>query len=98
METEISVMKSSMMLDEVSKGETAQIAKLFPMNVWNLDKGLKHLGFHINPNNYRCEDWMWLYNKIEARVSLWFKIWLPRGGKPALFKPSYLLDGHLPCP
>ena len=86
MGTEMNAMKSSTMLDEVSKGEKAQIVKLFPMNVWNLDKGLKRLGSNINPNNYRCEDWMWLYNKIEARVSLWFKIWLPRGGKPALFK------------
>ena len=56
------------------------------MDVWNLDHGLKHLRFNINPNNYRFEDWMQLCDRIEARVSLWCKTWLSRGGKLVLFK------------
>ena len=64
MGTEINITKSSTMLDEVSKGEQVQMVKLFPMNVWNLGHVLKHLGFNINPNNYRFEGWMQLCKKI----------------------------------
>lgn len=36
-------------------------------------------GFHIKLNSYNFKDWIWLYKKIEAHISLWVKKWLSRG-------------------
>jgi len=38
---------------------------LFPFEKQELEKGLKYLGFHLKPNNYRKEDWKWLISKLE---------------------------------
>jgi hypothetical protein len=39
------------------------------MNFVELDQGIKYLSFNLKPNDYRYENWMWLYNKIEERIS-----------------------------
>ena len=41
------------------------------MNVVDLSQGVKYLGFLLKPVGYKYEDWLWLYNKIEARISVW---------------------------
>ena len=33
--------------------------------------GFKYLGFLLKPNSYTFKDWMWLYQKVEYRVSSW---------------------------
>ena len=33
--------------------------------------GFKYLGFHLKPNSYTFKDWMWLYKKVESRVTSW---------------------------
>jgi hypothetical protein len=38
---------------------------LIPYQWGNLEEGLKYLGFIINPNNYKKEDWQWLVGKVE---------------------------------
>lgn len=34
----------------------------------DLEKGIKYLGFNLNLNSYKFEDWIWLYNKIKATI------------------------------
>ena len=41
------------------------------MQTVDLDGWIKYLGFHLKHNIYRFEDWYWLYNKLEAKISVW---------------------------
>ena len=51
-----------------------------------LGEGFKYLGFFLKPNFYAFKDWMWLFQKVEARVSSWEKRFLSRGGGLVLVK------------
>jgi hypothetical protein len=44
---EINMRKSSMLINALDKGEKTQIANLFPMNIMELDQGIKYLGFNL---------------------------------------------------
>jgi len=68
---EINMRKSSLLLSGVSENVKAQIEILYTMNVMELDHGIKYLGFTLKPNRYKYEEWLWFYNKNEARVFLW---------------------------
>ena len=48
--------------------------------------GFKYLGFFLKPNSYGFQDWIWLYKKVEARVSSWENKFLSRGGRLVLIK------------
>ena len=51
-----------------------------------VDEGFKYLGFHLKPNSYSTQDWMWLYKKIEGRIAMWTNCFLSRGGRLVLLK------------
>jgi hypothetical protein len=53
---------------------------MFPMIVVE-NESVKYLGLILKLDNYKYVDWMWLYNKIEARISLWCARWLSRSEK-----------------
>jgi hypothetical protein len=38
----------------------------------------------LKPNAYHFNDWLWLYKKIQARISIWAHQWLSRGGRLVL--------------
>jgi hypothetical protein len=63
---------------------------LFPFEQQELEKGLKYLGFHLKPNNYRKEDWKWLIAKLEKRLKGWSFRWLSHAGRLVLEK--YVLE------
>jgi hypothetical protein len=44
------------------------------MNHLDLAHRIKHIGFNLKPNNYRYEDWIWLYNKIKSKISIKYKL------------------------
>jgi len=46
----------------------------------NLEDGIKYLGFNPKPNNYKKEDWYWLFSRIEKTISSWCNRWLSTGG------------------
>ena len=49
-------------------------------------EGFKYLGFFLKPNSYAFQDWMWLYQKVESRVSFWANRFLSKGGRLVLIK------------
>jgi hypothetical protein len=59
---------------------------LFPFEQWELDKGLKYLGFHLKPNNYRKGYWKWILDKLEKRLKGWSFRWLSRASRLVMEK------------
>jgi hypothetical protein len=59
---------------------------IYPFDVNPFDEGIKYLGFHLKPNNYRKVDWVWLLAKLEKRLKSWSFIWLSRAGRLILVK------------
>ena len=51
-----------------------------------LAEGFKYLGFFLKPNCYAFKDWMWLFQKVEARVFSWENRFVSRGGRLVLVK------------
>ena len=51
-----------------------------------MGEGLKYIGFHLKPNSYSSQDWMWLYKKIEDRIGCWIYKFLSREGRLVLLK------------
>ena len=42
--------------------------------------------FRLKPKYYHCDDKIWLYNKLEARISVLCNRWLSHGGRLVLVK------------
>ena len=51
-----------------------------------LGEGFKYLVFFLKRNCYDFKDWMWLFQKVEARVSSWKNKFMSRGGILVLVK------------
>ena len=43
----------------------------FPFSSVRFEDGLKYLGFHIKPTNYRVTDWTWLIAMIDKKLNSW---------------------------
>jgi len=54
---EINAQNSSITLSSLDEEETQYITKRLPFQVFDLDEGLKDLGFQLKPNDYRKIDW-----------------------------------------
>ena len=58
--------------------EIMLLATWLPFQIRDLDEGIKYLGFHLKPNDYRKVDWLWLLEKLEKRMKVWSHKWLSR--------------------
>jgi hypothetical protein len=65
---EINAQKSSITFSSLDEEETLYIVERLPFQVFDLDEGLKYLGFLLKPNDYRKIDWRWLIEKLEKRT------------------------------
>jgi hypothetical protein len=83
---EINMNKSLMSFNNLIDDIKAQAKIIFPMKTCVLDQGVKYLGFFLKPNDYEYEDWTWLYNKVEAKFSMWCNTWLSHEGRLVLVK------------
>lgn len=70
-------------LDQSTKDH---IIDMFPYQCQDVELGFKYLGFVLNPNNYKKEDWYWLLREIEKRIGHWTNRWLSLGGRLILVK------------
>ena len=59
---------------------------LFDYVCIDINDGLKYLGYHIKPNDYKIKDWNWIIAKIERRINVWYNRWLSRAGRLILIK------------
>jgi hypothetical protein len=78
--------KSSILFSLVEADVIQHFLDQLPFQMQGLDDGLKYLGFHLKPNDYRKTDWMWLLEKLEKRLKVWSNKWLSRAGRLVLIK------------
>jgi hypothetical protein len=83
---EINDNKSLILCNELSPKVEEHILHQYSFHFEPLDNGLKYLGYHLKPNDYRVADWMWLFRKIEARITCWCYRWLTIGGRIVFLK------------
>jgi hypothetical protein len=65
------VQKSTLSAHLMEEEELGVYKEFFPYETNPFDEGLKYLGFHLKPNNYKKEDWVWLVAKLERRLKSW---------------------------
>jgi hypothetical protein len=63
--------KYMMSIQNLEEEEIESYMTLFPFEVRDFDDGIKYLGFHLKPNNYKNIDWMWMLAKLEKRLNTW---------------------------
>ena len=78
--------KSSVSWANLSLVEIRVLSSYFNFQCNELDAGVKYLGFFFKPNNYQKCDWMWLFSKIEKKLSSWSHRWLSRAGRLVMVK------------
>jgi hypothetical protein len=49
-------------------------------------QGFKYLGFNLNTNDYKKNDWLWLLVKIEKQIHVWCNRWVSLAGRLVLVK------------
>jgi hypothetical protein len=52
----------------------------------DLSSGFRYLGYFLKIDRYKSEDWIWLIDKFEARISHWCNRQLSMGGRCVLIK------------
>ena len=82
----INIEKSVLAHNEFPEDLLNETKEALPFPIATLSEGVKYLGFSLNPNCYSFQDWIWLYRKIETRVSLWTNIFIFRGSRLVLLK------------
>jgi len=73
--------KSTITCCEFVELEITHDRNLLPFQSLNVGEGIKYLGFHVKPNDYTKEDWMWMVAKVERKINSWCHKWLSRAGK-----------------
>lgn len=66
--------------------EIRYIVSRLPFQLWELNAGLKYLGFYLKSNDYRKLDWLFLLEKLEKRIKIWSHGWLSRASRVVLIK------------
>ena len=82
----INIDKSNLVHNEFSTYMLQREKEIVPYKTIQNETGFKYLGFFIKPNSYSFQDWVWLYKKIESRISSWENRFLSRGGRLVLLK------------
>jgi hypothetical protein len=57
-----------------------QIGELLHFPRKEIEIGFNYLRFVLKHNNYKFVYWMWIYKKVEARITIWVNKLLLRGG------------------
>ena len=82
----VNIDKSMLVHNECSKYLIQQSKEIISYPINPMSKGFKYIGFFLKHNIYVFQDWIWLYQKVEARVSTWANMFLSRGGRLVLIK------------
>ena len=78
--------KSSFYYSRLENDELISLQNIFSYTVYEINSGMKYLGFYLKPCRYLFKDWDWIIAKAEKRIKLWRHRWLCRGGKLVLIK------------
>jgi hypothetical protein len=61
----INVQKSAFLHSRVQQETLEELKELFQFDYKYLSEGFKYLGFFLNPDSYKAEEWQWLIEKFE---------------------------------
>ena len=61
----INTQNSNILFSRIEDEDIRHYLYLLPFLTQTLEEGLKYLGFHLNPNDYRKNEWTWLLAKME---------------------------------
>ena len=82
----INLQKSTLSYFCLDDSDLRYIFGFFPIQAMEISKGIKYLGFILNPNDYRKTYWKWLIGKLEKILMSWRNKWLSRVGRLTLVK------------
>ena len=82
----ISEEKSSFLYNEIDDIVRENVAAIIPFKMDPLSVGFKYLGFYLKPMGYHANDWRWLLNKFEKKISNWSYCLLSMGERLILVK------------
>ena len=82
----ISEEKSSFLYNEIDDIVRDSVVDILTFKMDPLSMGFKYLGFYLKPMGYHANDWRWLLNKFEKRISNWSSRLLSLGGRLILIK------------
>ena len=71
--------KSSFYYSRLEEAELISLQHIFSYFVYEINSGMKYLGFYLKPCRYLLKDWDWLIAKAEKCIKLWRHRWLSRG-------------------
>jgi hypothetical protein len=78
--------KSTLSFTGMEAALKAHYKQIFPFMTIDFSEGIKYLGFHLKPNDYRKYHWCWLLAKFEKYLKGWRFRWLSKAGKLTLAK------------
>jgi hypothetical protein len=73
---EINHMKSSIYFFHVPQFILYLILKFLPLSLGSTKECIKYLNFLLKSKDYDYQDFLWLYEKLKKRVSLWCNRWI----------------------
>ena len=82
----VNIENSLLVHNECSEYLIQQSKEILSYPINPMSNGFKYLGFFLKPNSYGFQDWIWIYHKVEARVSAWENNFISRGGRLLLIK------------
>ena len=82
----IDIKNSKLAFNNLSEEPLNKVRESVPYPTTAITKGIKYLGFSLNPNAYAFQDYLRLFKKVEARISMWENHFLSRGGRLVLIK------------
>lgn len=82
----INTQKSSLILEGFTRVEIRRISEDLPFETQRMTNNFKYLGFQLNLNIDRIQDWYWFVVKTENRAKQWSYKWLSIEGRFVLIK------------
>ena len=82
----VNIDKSMLVHNECSAELIQQSKEILSYPTNPMSDGFKYLGFFLKPNSYGFQYWIWIYQKVEERVSAWGNKFLSKGGRMVLIK------------
>lgn len=82
----INMEKYCLLTNYLSNEVNVHLEELLPYLRQEFISGFKYLSFNLKLNSYKFVDWMWLYKKVQSKISLQANEFLSRGEILVLLK------------
>jgi len=91
----INVEKSCLLYCNMDNAVQNSFASSMPYRMLPLHSGFTYLGYFLKPLGYRVNDWIWLLQKFEKRISNWTFQFLSLGFVFSAARMKRLLSTYL---